>query len=73
VISYTLRSHNIQYTAITIIIIGLIAFLLSFHHWIEKQVIQYLINHKLIDFSRISPFKVIKRQLSRTTQKPFQE
>lgn len=34
--------------------IGLIAFLLPFHHWIEKKVIHYLLNHKLIDLRKIS-------------------
>ncbi|MFZ4549526.1 MAG: hypothetical protein ACOYN4_18910, partial [Bacteroidales bacterium] len=33
---------------ILLIKIGLIAFLLPFHHWIEKKVIQYLINNKIL-------------------------
>jgi hypothetical protein len=51
---------------ILLIKIGLIAFLLPFHHWIEKQVIHYLINHKLIDFSRISPLKMIRMRFRKT-------
>jgi hypothetical protein len=55
---------------ILLIKIGLIAFLLPFHHWIEKQVIQYLINHKLIDFSRISLMKMVKKHIHRVRQEP---
>ena len=46
---------------ILLIKIGLIAFLLPFHHWIEKQVTHYLISHKLIDFSRISPRNILRK------------
>ncbi|MBK7028768.1 MAG: hypothetical protein IPH45_06005 [Bacteroidales bacterium] len=34
--------------------IGLIAFLLPFHHWIEKKLIHYLLSHKLIDLSKFT-------------------
>ncbi|NVO18515.1 MAG: hypothetical protein HXX13_02380 [Bacteroidetes bacterium] len=50
---------------ILLIKIGLIAFLLPFHHWIEKQVIHYLINHKLIDFKRISPLNIRRRHIEK--------
>ncbi len=39
---------------ILLIKIGLIAFLLPFHHWIEKKVIQYLINNKILKMPRFS-------------------
>jgi hypothetical protein len=39
---------------ILLIKIGLIAFLLPFHHWIEKKVTQFLIEHKLIKIPRLS-------------------
>ena len=39
---------------ILLIKIGLIAFLLPFHHWIEKKVTHYLIEHKLIKIPRVS-------------------
>jgi len=48
---------------ILLIKIGLIAFLLPFHHWIEKKVILFLINQKLIDFTDIAPLSVIRRHL----------
>jgi len=39
---------------ILLIKIGLIAFLLPFHHWIEKKVTQYLINNKILKMPRFS-------------------
>lgn len=53
---------------ILLIKIGLIAFLLPFHHWIEKKVILFLINQKLIDFNDIAPISVIRRRLFKRKQ-----
>jgi hypothetical protein len=44
---------------ILLIKIGLIGFLLPFHHWIEKKVIHFLIDHKLITLPRVSIRKLM--------------
>lgn len=46
-------THNEPWK-ILLIKIGLIAFLLPFHHWIEKRVIHYLINNKLLKLPTFS-------------------
>ncbi len=46
---------------ILLIKIFLIAFLLPFHHWIEKQVVDYLLSHRLINFSGFSPIGFLKK------------
>lgn len=46
---------------ILLIKIFLIAFLLPFHHWIEKRVVDYLLNHRLINFSDFSPIGFLKK------------
>ena len=46
---------------IMLIKIVLIAFLLPFHHWIEKQVVDYLLNNRLINFSAFSPVGFLKK------------
>jgi len=48
--------------------IALIAFLLPFHHWIEKKVIHYLIEHKLIKIPRFSLKYLLKRQEKNITR-----
>ena len=48
---------------VLLIKIFLIAILLPLHHGIEKRVITYLLNHKLIDMSRFSILIRIKGQL----------
>jgi len=53
---------------ILLIKIGLIAFLLPFHHWIEKKVTQYLINNKILKMPKFS-FKNTKQNAS----KPIKE
>lgn len=47
---------------ILLIKIGLIAFLLPFHHWIEKKVIRYLISNKLLKIPRFSLQDLFKKQ-----------
>jgi tetratricopeptide (TPR) repeat protein len=47
---------------ILLIKIGLIAFLLPFHHWIEKRVTQYLIEHKLIRIPRITFRQILRKK-----------
>lgn len=46
---------------ILLIKIVLIAFLLPFHHWLEKQVVNYLLNHRLMNFSDFSPIGFLKK------------
>jgi hypothetical protein len=50
---------------VLLIKIFLIAILLPLHHSIEKRVITYLLNHKLLDISRFSPVKRFKKQVGR--------
>jgi len=50
---------------ILLIKIGLIAFLLPFHHWIEKKVIHYLIHNKLIKIPRFSLQRILSKQLNK--------
>jgi tetratricopeptide (TPR) repeat protein len=45
---------------ILLIKIILIGFLLPFHQWLEKKVIEYLLNHKLIDISRFSFSQLVR-------------
>jgi hypothetical protein len=45
---------------ILLIKIGLIAFLLPFHHWIEKKVIHFLIEKKLIKIPRFSIQRILR-------------
>jgi len=40
----------------------IISMLLPFHHWLEHKVIHYLIEHKIIDTSRLSRFNPIGRK-----------
>ena len=47
---------------VLLIKIFLIAILLPLHHAIEKRVITYLLNHKLLDISRFSLVKKVKEQ-----------
>lgn len=54
---------------ILLIKIGLIAFLLPFHHWIEKKVTHYLIEHKLIRIPRISLRDVVHKMKKNTRTK----
>jgi hypothetical protein len=58
---------------ILLIKIGLIAFLLPFHHWIEKKVIHYLIEHKLIKIPRFSFDKILGNQLNKKNKQPVME
>ena len=58
---------------ILLIKIGLIAFLLPFHHWIEKKVIHFLIEHKLINFSELTPVKVLRKHLFKGVQKQTED
>ncbi len=46
---------------ILLIKIVLIAFLLPFHHWIEKHVVNYLLNNRLINITDFSPIKFLKK------------
>jgi len=55
---------------ILLIKIGLIAFLLPFHHWIEKKVIHYLIEHKLIQLPRFSFQSILRRQSRKRVEQP---
>lgn len=48
--------------------IGLIAFLLPFHHWIEKRVIHFLINHNLILIPRFSMKSFLRKRLGKSTE-----
>lgn len=50
---------------ILVIKIFLIAILLPLHHSIEKRVITYLLNHKLLDMSKFSLIKRLKEQSRR--------
>jgi len=52
---------------VLLIKIGLIAFLLPLHHTIEKRVIAYLLNHKLLDISKYSVVLRIREQVDRWT------
>ncbi len=54
-------THNEPWK-ILLIKIGLIAFLLPFHHWVEKRVIHYLINNKLLKIPRFSLKNLLKKQ-----------
>jgi hypothetical protein len=54
---------------ILLIKIGLIAFLLPFHHWIEKKVIHFLIEKKLIKIPRFSLSRIL-RSHKNTTEQP---
>jgi hypothetical protein len=47
---------------VLLIKIGLIAILLPLHHSIEKKVITYLLNHRLLDISRVSIRRWVKRR-----------
>jgi hypothetical protein len=47
---------------VLLIKIFLIAILLPLHHSIEKKVITYLLNHKLLDISKVSLGKWVKKQ-----------
>lgn len=60
-------THNEPWK-ILLIKIGLIAFLLPFHHWIEKKVIHYLINNKLLKIPRFSLQNLKKRQGKNSTK-----
>lgn len=53
---------------ILLIKIGLIAFLLPFHHWIEKKVIHFLIDHELINSRKNSVKNIIIKALNRNKQ-----
>jgi len=58
---------------ILLIKIGLIAFLLPFHHWIEKKVTQYLINNKILKMPKFS-FKNTKQNASKPKKEvPLQD
>jgi len=59
-------THNEPWK-ILFIKIGLIAFLLPFHHWIEKKVIHYLINNKLLKIPQFSLRSVLKKQPKKAT------
>lgn len=50
--------------------IGLIGFLLPFHHWIEKKVTHYLINHKLITISKLTIQSLLKKPFIKKDIKP---
>ncbi|MCX6304993.1 MAG: hypothetical protein NT040_08495 [Bacteroidetes bacterium] len=52
---------------VLLIKIFLIAILLPLHHGIEKRVITYLLNHKLLDISRFSALVRIKERVDRWT------
>ncbi|HRI01110.1 MAG TPA: hypothetical protein PK006_08665 [Saprospiraceae bacterium] len=43
---------------ILVIKIAIISFLLPFHHWVEYKVMNYLITHKLMRFTRPSFYKI---------------
>lgn len=47
---------------ILLIKISLIAFLLPFHHWIERKVTLFLINKKLIKIPRFSLQKILRKE-----------
>ncbi len=64
-------THNEPWK-ILLIKIGLIAFLLPFHHWVEKRVIHYLINNKLLKIPRFSLQYLLKRQKKNIT-KPVED
>jgi len=58
---------------ILLIKIGLIAFLLPFHHWIEKKVTQYLINNKILKMPKFS-FKNTKQNATKPKKEvPLQD
>lgn len=50
---------------ILLIKIGLIAFLLPFHHWIEKKVIHFLIEKKIINIPRFSIQRILQTRLQK--------
>lgn len=52
--------------AIKILIISM---LLPFHHWIEHKVIHYLMEHQLIDTSKLSPRKLFYKEEKETDKK----
>jgi hypothetical protein len=54
---------------ILLIKIFLIALLLPFHEWLEKKVIEYLLAHKLIDFSKFYPGRILRRPAGKTEKK----
>lgn len=53
---------------ILLIKIGLIAFLLPFHHWIERKVTQFLIDKKLIKIPRFSIQEMVNKHLKRNNK-----
>ena len=55
---------------VLLIKIFLIAILLPLHHEIEKRVITYLLNHKLLDISRFSLVKKMKEHARKITKRP---
>lgn len=58
---------------ILLIKIGLIAFLLPFHHWIEKKVIHYLIEHKLLKIPEFSIKRILRNHPFKNKQQPINE
>jgi hypothetical protein len=54
---------------VLLIKIFLIAILLPLHHGIEKRVIAYLLNHRLLDISRFSPVKQFREQVKKMREK----
>jgi hypothetical protein len=50
---------------ILLIKIILIGILLPFHHWLEDKVIEYLLNHKLIDISKFSFSLLVRWRIPR--------
>lgn len=58
---------------ILLIKIGLIAFLLPFHHWIEKKVILFLIEHQLIKIPRLSIQNVLGKLKKKRIEQPLPE
>jgi hypothetical protein len=54
---------------VLLIKIFLIAILLPLHHGIEKRVITYLLNHKLLDLSRFSVVQLMKERIRRRTSR----
>ncbi len=60
-------THNEPWK-ILLIKIGLIAFLLPFHHWIEKKVIHFLISQKLITLPKFSIRKLFQSKLTKSQE-----
>ncbi len=58
---------------ILLIKIGLIAFLLPFHHWIEKKVIHFLIEHKLITIPDFSIRNILYKTIKKKNAEPLPE